>query len=74
MKGKTQLELRLDEMLDYLNITKIQFECKTNLPSGYLLTLVGLPEVPKAVREKIAAAFPEINADWFSTGEGNMLK
>ena len=63
---------RILQIIDFKGINKSTFYKEVGLSNGFLdkaTKNIGASKI-----EQILKAYPEINPDWFLTGEGNMLK
>ena len=63
--------MRIDEIIEYLNISRAEFERRAGLSNGYTRNLGGTPGADKL--ESILNAFPIISRSWLLTGNGEML-
>lgn len=63
---------RLTTFCKSLNISKSEFERKSNLANGYISKLKGRMGEDKL--NGILSAFPQLNHIWLLTGEGEMLR
>lgn len=63
---------RISTFIKYKQISARAFESICGLSNGYLRQLKNSPTVDKM--ERILSAFPEINREWLTTGDGDMLK
>lgn len=63
---------RINTFIKYKKISARAFESICGLSNGYLRQLKNSPTVDKM--ESILSAFPEINREWLTTGDGEMLK
>lgn len=65
------MKQRILMFIQYLGINPATFEKKVKLSNGFV------NNIGASVREntiaKISAVFPELNINWWKTGEGNML-
>lgn len=62
---------RLLLFIDYLRITTAAFEKKVNLSNGFVANIGD--SVREKTLTKISMIYPELNTNWWKTGEGNML-
>lgn len=62
---------RIDKIIDYLNITRAEFERRAGLSNGYTRNLGGIPGADKL--EAILTSFPMISRSWLMTGTGEMI-
>lgn len=58
--------------INYLNITTSLFEKRVNLSNGFVSN-IGSSVRNKSIL-KISSVYPELNINWWKTGEGSMLK
>lgn len=63
---------RINELISWYKITRVEFERRAGLSNGYTRNLGGTPGADKL--EAILNAFPEVSRVWLLTGEGKMLK
>ncbi|MDR1938746.1 MAG: hypothetical protein LBQ73_09675 [Tannerellaceae bacterium] len=63
---------RLIEFLAYLDMGQTKFEEKVGLSRGFV-NKIGESIKLKTIK-KITDVYPELNANWLKTGEGEMLK
>lgn len=63
---------RVNELISWYKITRVEFERRAGLSNGYTRNLGGTPGADKL--EAILNAFPEVSRVWLLTGEGKMLK
>lgn len=63
---------RIIEFIQQRGITVNKFERTTGLSVGYLRQLRKEPSLEKI--KMIITAFPELNEEWLTTGEGDMLR
>lgn len=64
-------KMRIDEIIDYLNISRAEFERRSGLSNGYTRNLGGIPGADKL--ESILKAFPMVSRSFLLTGTGEML-
>lgn len=62
---------RIKEFLSYLNMGQNRFEERVGFSNGYINNVKSLGSDKI---NKIANAYPELNAEWLLTGKGQMLK
>lgn len=62
---------RMFEFIEYMNLTKKEFETASGLSNGYLNNCKG--NVGATKLEGILTAYPQLNRTWLLTGEGEML-
>lgn len=62
---------RINAFIQHKKISVRAFEMRCGFSNGYLRQLRNSPTVDKM--EMILSAFPEINREWLTTGEGEML-
>lgn len=62
---------RLLIYIKYLGINPSMFEKKTNLSNGFVGN-IGASVREKSI-QKISEVYPDLNINWWKTGEGNML-
>lgn len=67
----TDLQDRLKEFLDYLNIPMQTFERKSGIGQGLGSRLSNKSYA--TTFKRIGNAYPQLNIDWLKTGEGEML-
>lgn len=66
---------RILQLLEYLDITRYKFSHETGISETVLLNIYKCKNKPSFdVIEKILNHYPTINAEWFLTGKGEMLK
>lgn len=63
---------RILQIIDFKGINKNKFYKEAGLSNGFLDKV--RKDIGSSKIEQILNAYPEINPDWFLTGEGNMLK
>lgn len=63
---------RLIEFLQYLGIGQTAFEEKVGISRSYISHNKG--SIGTEIIKKISSAYPELNTNWLTTGEGDMLK
>lgn len=63
---------RIRVFINYKKISARAFESQCGFSNGYLRQLKNSPTVDKM--EMILSAFPEINREWLTVGNGEMLK
>lgn len=63
---------RIRAFINYKKISARAFETRCGFSNGYLRQLKNSPTVDKM--EMILSAFPEINREWLTVGNGEMLK
>lgn len=63
---------RIRVFINYKKISARAFETRCGFSNGYLRQLKNSPTVDKM--EMILSAFPEINREWLTVGNGEMLK
>lgn len=63
---------RLLIFLNHLGIGQNAFEKRVGISNGYISHNKG--SIGSKIMEKIVVEFPEINVNWLSVGEGEMLK
>lgn len=63
---------RILQIIDFKGINKNKFYKEAGLSNGFLDKV--RKDIGSSKMEQILKAYPEINPDWFLTGEGNMLK
>ncbi|MCP1250583.1 MULTISPECIES: peptidase S24 [Elizabethkingia] len=63
---------RILQIIDFKGINKNKFYKEAGLSNGFLDKV--RKDIGSSKIEQILKAYPEINPDWFLTGEGNMLK
>ena len=69
---ESTIKQRLNKLIEYLAISKREFERRINVSNGYLNQLKHMPK--EEILERISIQFPELNISWLLTGEGEMLK
>ena len=72
MKDNQTVKERLIQFIGYLHIGQGKFEKNCGLPNAYV-TNIRVSVTPKKLQQ-ITDRYPELNADWLLTGEGEMLK
>lgn len=65
------LKERLSNFIDYKGLTVQMFEIKVGLSNGAVSKMGD--NTRRSTIEKISKFFPELNANWLLTGEGDML-
>lgn len=63
---------RLLMFLTYLDIGQNKFEANVGISNGYINNNKG--SIGTKILEKIANRYPELNTEWLTTGNGEMLK
>jgi len=63
---------RLLLFLNELGVGQKKFESRCGLSNGYVNKLRASPSIE--VMRKIVGAYPQLNTEWFMTGEGSMLR
>lgn len=63
---------RILQIIDFKGINKNKFYKEAGLSNGFLDKV--RKDIGSSKIEQILKAYPEINPDWFLTGEGKMLK
>lgn len=63
---------RLLIFIDFLDINPAAFEKKVKLSNGFVANMGA--SVHQKTITKISYAYPELNINWWKTGEGSMLK
>ena len=63
---------RIRAFINYKKISARAFETRCGFSNGYLRQLKNSPTVDKM--EMILSAYPEINREWLTVGNGEMLK
>lgn len=69
---ETTVKERISIFINYKKISARAFETRCGFSNGYLRQLKNSPTVDKM--EMILSAFPEINREWLTVGNGEMLK
>lgn len=69
---ESTIKQRFNKLIEYLAISKREFERRINVSNGYLNQLKHMPK--EEILERISIQFPELNISWLLTGEGEMLK
>lgn len=69
---ESTIKQRFNKLIEYLAISKREFERRINVSNGYLNQLRHMPK--EEILERISIQFPELNISWLLTGEGEMLK
>lgn len=69
---ETTVKERISIFINYKKISARAFETRCGFSNGYLRQLKNSPTVDKM--EMILSAFPEINREWLTAGNGEMLK
>ena len=69
---ETTVKERIRIFINYKKISARAFETRCGFSNGYLRQLKNSPTVDKM--EMILSAFPEINREWLTVGNGEMLK
>lgn len=69
---ETTVKERIRIFINYKKISARAFETRCGFSNGYLRQLKNSPTVDKM--EMILSAFPEINREWLTVGDGEMLK
>ena len=69
---ESAIKQRFNKLIEYLAISKREFERRINVSNGYLNQLRHMPK--EEILERISIQFPELNISWLLTGEGEMLK
>ena len=67
---------RLEEVLNYLNLSALEMSRRVGLKSAQRFYDVksGKCKISRVLAESIQENFPEISAAWLLTGEGEMLR
>lgn len=68
---KQSVKQRIIQYIEYIGISKREFERTIGVANAYLANLVSHPK--DEVIESIIQHFPNLNRVWLLTGEGNML-
>lgn len=69
---ETTVKERIRIFINYKKISARAFETRCGFSNGYLRQLKNSPTVDKM--EMILSAYPEINREWLTVGNGEMLK
>ena len=72
MIEKSSVKERLMTFLRYLEVGQRKFEMTCGLSNGYINNIK--QSISPAKLSKITSTYPELNAGWLMTGEGEMLK
>jgi phage repressor protein C with HTH and peptisase S24 domain len=67
---ETNERQRLRSFIEYINLSNREFEINCSISNGYV-SKDG--NIRNDIRERILAAYPELNRTWLLTGDGNML-
>ena len=66
---------RIRQLMDYEGLNAAQFSKKVNINTSVLSHLLGGRNLPSYdIVQKIVAACPDMNIEWFITGRGPMIK
>lgn len=72
MTDNQTIKNRLLSFISYLGIGQGRFERECDLANGYVNNI--RKSISPEKLQKIALRYPELNAGWLMTGEGEMLK
>lgn len=71
MENKSTLKERLEEFVEYLDLTNQKFEQNAGLPNGFINK--SGKYISDKSEQKIINTYPDLNINWLLTGEGEML-
>src|SRR5690554_1338451 len=75
MENTTNLSKRIKQLIDYKGITLNKFSIQVGASNSYFNKVLKENSSIGSDRiERILRVFPEVNAEWLLTGQGEMLK